>query len=139
MLGPVRYREIRYEDLAADPEPILRSVCDFVELDFHPRMLRYYEHPQDIGGIDPDDPDFRDLRLPPTVGLRDWRTEMSRQDVLLFESIAGRTLVEFGYPLSAEDWSPGERLRSRARAWAIRAGSIGARTRRAGRTLFRHP
>ena len=44
-LGPtggranLRYLEIRYEHLIADPERTLREVCAFVDLPFDPRML----------------------------------------------------------------------------------------------------
>ena len=38
-----RYLELRYEDLVADPEPSLRRVCELIELDYDPAMLRYHE------------------------------------------------------------------------------------------------
>ncbi|HYH62150.1 MAG TPA: sulfotransferase, partial [Solirubrobacterales bacterium] len=37
------YLEIRYEDLVTDTEPTLRRVCQFIELEFEPAMLRYHE------------------------------------------------------------------------------------------------
>ncbi len=37
------YLEIRYEDLVIDTEPTLRRVCEFIELEFEPAMLRYHE------------------------------------------------------------------------------------------------
>ena len=42
-LGGERYIEARYEDLVRDPEPVLRRVCEFVELDWDERMLSYHE------------------------------------------------------------------------------------------------
>ena len=36
------YMEIRYEDLVADPEPVLRQVADFVDLPWSRRMLEYH-------------------------------------------------------------------------------------------------
>ena len=39
----LRYLEIRYEDLIANPERTLRDVCAFVDLSFDTRMLRYHE------------------------------------------------------------------------------------------------
>ena len=38
-LGPGRYRELRYEDLVADPERELGRLCEFVELEYRPEML----------------------------------------------------------------------------------------------------
>ena len=37
--GPDRYLRIRYEDLAARPEPVLREVCTFLGEAYDPRML----------------------------------------------------------------------------------------------------
>ena len=39
----VGYLEIRYEDLVADTETALRKVCEYLELDYDPVMLRYHE------------------------------------------------------------------------------------------------
>ena len=35
---------LRYEDLASDPESVLRSACEFADIDFLPTMLAYYEN-----------------------------------------------------------------------------------------------
>ena len=35
---------VRYEELTAEPERVLRGVCDFLEVPFEPRMLEYGEH-----------------------------------------------------------------------------------------------
>ena len=40
------YMEIRYEDLVADPEPVLRQVADFVDLPWSDEMLNYPEAPR---------------------------------------------------------------------------------------------
>jgi hypothetical protein len=37
------YTEVRFEDLVADTEGVLRRVCEFIELDFDPVMLSYHE------------------------------------------------------------------------------------------------
>lgn len=34
---------VRYEDLVADPEAMLRTICDFLALPFDDHMLRYHE------------------------------------------------------------------------------------------------
>ncbi len=40
------YIEIRYEDLVADPEPILRRVSEYIELDFDPAMVTHPSAPR---------------------------------------------------------------------------------------------
>jgi hypothetical protein len=68
--------------------------------------------------------------LPPTPGLRDWRTEMPNDDVELFEAVAGELLDELGYPracpsVSADVLHQGTRVRDiftqdlRARGWPL--------------------
>lgn len=42
-LGPARHRIVRYEDLVADPEGVLRGVVEFLGLDFDPAMLDHRE------------------------------------------------------------------------------------------------
>ena len=41
------YVEVRYEDLIADTEGVLRRVCEHVELDYDPAMLSYYERAEE--------------------------------------------------------------------------------------------
>ena len=48
-------------------------------------------------------PEHRNLAQPPTPGLRDWRTQMSREDALAFEEVAGDVLESAGYELFAPD------------------------------------
>jgi hypothetical protein len=35
--------EVRYEDLVADAGSVVRSICDFIQLEFDPVMLRFWE------------------------------------------------------------------------------------------------
>jgi hypothetical protein len=44
-------------------------------------------------------PEHRNIAQPPTPGLRDWRTQMSREDALAFERVAGDVLRSAGYEL----------------------------------------
>ena len=118
-LGPDRYREIRYERLMDDPEDIVRSVCEFIELPFDPVMLRYYERPRDEvfrGGVRPGTRkrDGR-LRLPPTKGLRDWRRQMSKPDIAAFEIVVGDLLQELGYQRGIDRLPASARLKARFR------------------------
>ncbi|TXT60507.1 MAG: hypothetical protein BAJALOKI2v1_100053 [Promethearchaeota archaeon] len=43
--------KLRYEELATEPERVIKSLCEFLKLSYNPKMLRYYEfehHP--LGG-----------------------------------------------------------------------------------------
>ena len=110
------YNEVRYEGLVADPEPIVRRICEFAKLPFEPEMLAYHERASErMSAV------ARDLELgggregisaserasqhalvseaPRSERAGRWREEMDAADVAIYESIAGPTLVELGYEL----------------------------------------
>jgi len=89
-----RYLELRYEDLVAEPEPNLRLVCEHASLTWEPQLLDH-TRPSDTAHM----PEHRNLAQPPTPGLRDWRSQMSRDDALAFEQVAGDVLQSSGYEL----------------------------------------
>jgi hypothetical protein len=110
---PGRYLELRYEDLVADPEPALRSVCELIELDYEPGMLAYHqgadERLAELGDLAPVDARAgRDAgeriashslaaRPPSAARSGAWRGEMSAEDAAEFEAAAGDLLRELGY------------------------------------------
>jgi hypothetical protein len=72
----LRYREIRYEELIADPEQTLRDVCAFLDLPF----------------------DRGVAALPPTAERAGrWRTELTSDEAAEIEAVAGDLLAELGY------------------------------------------
>jgi hypothetical protein len=89
-----RYLELRYEDLVDEPEQWLRRVCEHASLPWEADMLDH-TRPSDTAHM----PEHRNLAQPPTPGLRDWRNQMSRDDALAFEDVAGDVLQRFGYEL----------------------------------------
>ena len=105
VLGPDRYREVRYEDLLAWPEGVLRELSPFVGLDFRQEMLSYEDHALD--NVPPDERFFHEhLSEPPTAGLRDWRRALNSEDLETFEAIAGAELSDFGYERARPDVPP---------------------------------
>ncbi len=109
-----RYIELRYEDLAADPEPLLRQICDLCGLEFSPAMLSYHRVAEGRIGEFARDLPAQGRRLarsgteraaahaltakPPTTERSGrWRSEMSAADRAEFEAVAGGLLRELGY------------------------------------------
>ena len=135
-VGPDRYLELHYEDLVADPAAVLTKACEFAGLAYDPAMLSY------AGEVDVSaKPHQQSLTRPPTVGLRDWRTELSPEDVAKFESVAGDLLAELGYEVSSPD-GPDLSARIRlARYGALTGGwrFVGHAVRRTGLWARRHP
>lgn len=101
-LGPDLYREIKYEELISDPETRLRDLASFLGLPFSRSMLDYH-----VGKVR-HEPGLSAKKawLPPTQGLRDWRTRMSERNLELFEALAGDMLSELGYERDAGSPSP---------------------------------
>jgi Sulfotransferase family len=89
-----RYLELRYEDLVTEPERELRRVCEHASLRWEPAMLDY-AGTSDVASM----PEHKHLAQPPTPGLRDWRSQMSREDALAFEQVAGDVLRGTDYEL----------------------------------------
>jgi hypothetical protein len=107
-LGPDRYRLVHYEDLVADPEPVLREICELAGLPYDPAMLRYHERADELLAPIRDTGHLQGIRKPPTPRLRDWRVDLHPRDIRLVDEVAGDTLELVGYersglPIGAED------------------------------------
>jgi hypothetical protein len=113
-LGRERYLEVRYEDLVADPERELSTICEFVELDFTPAMLAY----GDTSRIPlTDKMRASGVVRPPGESRRDWRTQMTPRQLAVVEAVAGEQLEEFGYERSV----PRPSQRAKATSVAVQA------------------
>ena len=108
-----RYMEVRYEDLVEAPEPVLRTVSDFVDLPFDSAMLEYHrgvptrllEHGDrvaDAGAlVVSHEARLRQLALtrepPQPARAAAWRNTMLPDERERFEAVAGDLLRELGY------------------------------------------
>jgi hypothetical protein len=112
------YVELRYEDLVTETEPNLRRICEFIELDWDPVMLRYYEHAadrmaemaRDLPAADgkPTRPGEERMQAhamtqkpPDPSAMYRWKERMEPEDVAAFDAAAGELLVELGYEVGA--------------------------------------
>ncbi len=101
-LGPSQYCEVLYEQLVAQAEQELPKLADFLQLPDAPEMLDFHRGKRKTqAGLS-----AKDAWLPPTTGLRDWRTQMDPRNVELFEALAGDLLVELGYARATDTISP---------------------------------
>ena len=123
-VGDERYLEVRYEELVCDVDAVLRRISTFTRLAYDSAMAEY------AGYVDVSDkPHQQNLRRPPTAGLRDWRLQMSPEDVGAFDRVAGDLLAELGYETHERPGVFGRLRRAsyRTRAAAWRAASFGLR------------
>jgi hypothetical protein len=107
------YMEVRYEDLVREPERQLRRICGFIDADFEPRMLRYFEGARQRldevttwqaadGSVRVSKADrlfqHRFTACPPLESrVFRYRTEMTDEQRRRCEAIAGELLVDLGY------------------------------------------
>jgi hypothetical protein len=107
------YMEVRFEQLVADPEPLLRDVSEFLDLPFEEAMLTYHQGASsrmgemqrdfEIAGGPTLTPEERVrqhalVAAPPQTNRAGrWQDDMSTADVADFESVAGELMTELGY------------------------------------------
>jgi hypothetical protein len=108
-LAPGRYHEVRYENLVSDPEGGLRQLCAAIELEYAPAMADSAARADEVIRTTRHPDYHRRLAGPPRPGLRDWRRELSDEELARFELIAGGTLRTFGYEPSGVRASPAVR------------------------------
>jgi hypothetical protein len=94
---PERYRQVRFEDLVADPERRITAVCEFLQVAYEPQMLDQKVVSEGVllgeEGID-------------AAAADRWRTRIPRWADRWFAIVFRRELRSFGY-------EPSERPRSR--------------------------
>ena len=108
------YDEFRYEDLVLDTEPTLHRITDFLELPWDPGMLDYHERAgerlsemaRELPATENRPQLEQDHRLkihalttepPKKDRVERWREQMSEDDRVVFEQVAGDLLDELGY------------------------------------------
>lgn len=107
-----RYHEVRYEELVASPARVLQELCEVLELEFDPAMLRAHERAFDrlaeMARVDRDagpaaiPPERRPVYgriLEPVDASRAnaWRAELSAGEVARIEAVAGHSMRALGY------------------------------------------
>ena len=95
-LGPARYRVVRYEDLAGDPESCMREVAAFLGIDFDAKLLRPTVAGRDAASNSSHDgPADAGVVLPPPAE----RADCDAESLALLRRHAGRAAARFGYML----------------------------------------
>jgi hypothetical protein len=124
-----RYTEVRYEHLVRRPGHAIEQLCDFLELRRDTTVVDYHSRVRQS-----DLEDFSRTRGPIDPNARDWRRELTENDVVAFESVAGKQLTACGYDLAD---LPVSRLK--AAAFSLQAQAfLGARGMRRGARRVGH-
>jgi hypothetical protein len=93
--------EVSYEEMLGETERTLRRVCDFLGETYTPRMLDYH---RDMTPYPTDVRNRENLAKPVMVhNKQKWRSEMTNDEVRVFEAVAGEALARYGYPRASAD------------------------------------
>ena len=104
---------IKYEDLVTDPELICQEICRFLEIDFDPAMLQYYETNQDMKQVPKgQEKKHEKTRQQVTNAYVDtWKAELTSEQVSLIQNITSSYLEQYDYSLMDVHVSPFQHLR----------------------------
>ena len=70
----------RYEDLVADPEPILRNICRFIDVPYSPTMLEFSEQQHDLPQWEAGSQDVRERpTISPASVHGKWKSQIPRE------------------------------------------------------------
>src|SRR5258708_20945199 len=91
------YREVRFEDLVANPQVVLGRLGEFVNHDLDFRRIQQ----AGIGSVSEPNSSF-DIEPDGDIApVGRWKTKMSAQELADFEALAGDLLEELSYPLGS--------------------------------------
>jgi hypothetical protein len=111
-LAADQFHQVRYEDLVADPRPVLDGITGFTGLD--PAgvddMLAFYES-SDL----PPSQKYHPLVSSPvtTQAMRAWEEQLGREEVAFVEKALGPLMGRYGYEPVAGDVTPPAEMRQR--------------------------
>lgn len=88
---------ISYEDLTAEPRPVLERLCDFLDLRFESSMLRAHTSAEAAEAARAGEL-WSNLTFPVRANSGRFRVQMSAEDIRIFEAVADSSLRSLGYP-----------------------------------------
>lgn len=102
-----RIMTLRYEDLVADPENVVRNICAFIGEEYEPAMMAYHKgagkHMRSDAAADFNASATR----PITKGKnKSWQDNLTRKEVAAIELISRDEMKEFGYEPSIGSIGP---------------------------------
>lgn len=136
LLGADRVHTLRYEDLIADPPRQLQAVCEFLGLQYTPRMAK----PHLLGRKELRRKAFSaKVRTPPDPhNSAKWKRAMPRRDIRVVQDVAGDVLQRYGYEMA--ELGPATRAdRFRLRALAAKYATLQSGRRVLQSVGVKHP
>ena len=88
---------LQYEQLVVAPEKSLRSLCDFIHLEFASAMLDYHRQNSRLVNVEREPWKQNSVKPVNQQSLTKWQTDLSTQQVAQIEGIAWAEMRRFGY------------------------------------------
>lgn len=94
-----QFLALSYEDLTSKPEPTLRSLCQWLGIEFSPTMLDFHAS-EEASKTAASGKLWENVKKPVmATNTKKWLKGLSTEQVIDFESVAGRSLGQLGYAL----------------------------------------
>jgi len=94
-----QYLALSYEELTRNPESTLQLLCRWLGIAFNPSMLDFHSS-EEASKTAASGKMWENVKKPVMASnTKKWLKGMSQDQVIDFESVAGRSLVELGYDL----------------------------------------
>ncbi|RMD92911.1 MAG: sulfotransferase [Calditrichaeota bacterium] len=95
-LDATRFLEIYYENLVKDPEPVIRKVYKFLNLDYTPKALEFWKNVDQLK--DTRRAIHKNLRQPINPNsIGKWRQQLNEEDQKVLQNILREKLLELNY------------------------------------------
>ena len=106
---PNQYMVVRYEDLVADPEKMLRKICEFLGEEYVPEMLTMIGAPTHRNKGSNSSYGKREIGKISTDSIARYRQVLAPQEIKYMQDFSKDGMREFGYELddirlSAREW-----------------------------------
>lgn len=94
-----QYLALSYEELTSNPESTLRLLCRWLGIEFHSAMLDFHES-EEACKTAASGKMWENVKKPVmATNCKKWLKGMTTDQVIDFESVAGRSLTQLGYAL----------------------------------------
>ena len=104
-----RVMVVRYEDIILSPEETIRSICNFLDIEFSKTMLDISSHIDQFGRVFDGNSSFVQNRTQfDSQSISKWKTTLTSKEIYLSEMILRDKLRFYGYELSGVDLAQSE-------------------------------
>ncbi len=97
-INPERFFRMRYENLLRSPESEMQQVSRFLNIEYDPAIFNYHDS-EESKNTSSAGKMWENVAKPIFSNSRKFLKELSQDEILIFETVAGDTLEKLGYDL----------------------------------------